>query len=234
MGSARLFGLTTGACAAGVLSRGSVGGATDVRAPIVRSDPPAGRDSAVAVLLVGCAVILAAGCATRSDPAARFAAGILSASTLKSALPAVSVSPRGTTTARSQRGHLSVRPARSSGTISVCPVGHLILSGMRFSLNRRRPAVNLAHAAKPLTTGIPQGVPEEGLEPTRPCGHWILNPARLPFRHSGMQCYRAAAIACQASQASVDEKSRHDCLVATGKYPLPDLNRCYRTENPGS
>jgi integrase/recombinase XerD len=28
-------------------------------------------------------------------------------------------------------------------------------------------------------------VPEEGLEPSRPCGHWILNPARLPFRHSG-------------------------------------------------
>ena len=28
-------------------------------------------------------------------------------------------------------------------------------------------------------------VPEVGLEPTRPCGHWILSPARLPFRHSG-------------------------------------------------
>ena len=24
-------------------------------------------------------------------------------------------------------------------------------------------------------------VPEEGLEPSRPCGHWILNPARLPI-----------------------------------------------------
>ena len=24
-------------------------------------------------------------------------------------------------------------------------------------------------------------VPEVGLEPTRPCGHWILNPARLPI-----------------------------------------------------
>ena len=30
-------------------------------------------------------------------------------------------------------------------------------------------------------------VPEVGLEPTRPCGHWILSPARLPFRHSGMK-----------------------------------------------
>lgn len=24
-------------------------------------------------------------------------------------------------------------------------------------------------------------VPKVGLEPTRPCGHWILNPARLPI-----------------------------------------------------
>jgi integrase/recombinase XerD len=28
-------------------------------------------------------------------------------------------------------------------------------------------------------------VPKEGVEPSRPCGHWILNPARLPFRHFG-------------------------------------------------
>jgi hypothetical protein len=28
-------------------------------------------------------------------------------------------------------------------------------------------------------------VPKEGLEPSRPCGHWILSPARLPFRHFG-------------------------------------------------
>lgn len=24
-------------------------------------------------------------------------------------------------------------------------------------------------------------VPAEGVEPTRPCGHWILSPARLPI-----------------------------------------------------
>src|SRR5260370_14519415 len=24
-------------------------------------------------------------------------------------------------------------------------------------------------------------LPAEGLEPTRPCGHWILSPARLPI-----------------------------------------------------
>jgi predicted alpha/beta-hydrolase family hydrolase len=30
-------------------------------------------------------------------------------------------------------------------------------------------------------------VPEVGVEPTRPYGHRILSPARLPFRHSGMR-----------------------------------------------
>src|SRR5262249_8609056 len=29
-------------------------------------------------------------------------------------------------------------------------------------------------------------MPEEGLEPTRPCGQRILSPPRLPFRHSGV------------------------------------------------
>ena len=28
-------------------------------------------------------------------------------------------------------------------------------------------------------------VPEEGVEPTRPCDQRILSPPRLPFRHSG-------------------------------------------------
>ena len=30
-------------------------------------------------------------------------------------------------------------------------------------------------------------VPEEGIEPSRPCGQWILSPPRLPFRHSGTE-----------------------------------------------
>ena len=34
-------------------------------------------------------------------------------------------------------------------------------------------------------------VPEVGVEPTRPEGHWILSPARLPFRHSGQLFPRA-------------------------------------------
>ena len=30
-------------------------------------------------------------------------------------------------------------------------------------------------------------VPGKGLEPPRPCGHRTLNPARLPFRHPGIE-----------------------------------------------
>ena len=30
-------------------------------------------------------------------------------------------------------------------------------------------------------TQRPMKMPAEGLEPTRPCGHWILSPARLPI-----------------------------------------------------
>ena len=49
-------------------------------------------------------------------------------------------------------------------------------------------------------------VPEEGVEPTRPCDQRILSPPRLPFRHSGMclltlsygiTCCNCAALACR-------------------------------------
>ena len=29
-------------------------------------------------------------------------------------------------------------------------------------------------------------VPKEGFEPTHPCGYYVLNVARLPFRHFGI------------------------------------------------
>lgn len=32
--------------------------------------------------------------------------------------------------------------------------------------------------------GLISTVREGGFEPPRPCGHWHLKPARLPFRHS--------------------------------------------------
>ena len=40
-------------------------------------------------------------------------------------------------------------------------------------------------------------VPEVGLEPTRPCGHWILNPARLPIpplRHGRAKARALSAV----------------------------------------
>ena len=33
---------------------------------------------------------------------------------------------------------------------------------------------------KPADAGYLRLVPKVGIEPTRPCGHWILSPARLP------------------------------------------------------
>jgi hypothetical protein len=42
-------------------------------------------------------------------------------------------------------------------------------------------AVGRAHA----TSRRKRVVPQEGLEPPRPRGHWILSPARLPFHHWG-------------------------------------------------
>ena len=49
-------------------------------------------------------------------------------------------------------------------------------------------------------------VPKVGLEPTRPCGHYALNVARLPFRHFGallswwaVQGLNLRPLACEAS-----------------------------------
>src|SRR6266478_8364884 len=38
----------------------------------------------------------------------------------------------------------------------------------------KRRTLNAQHATS-------EDLPAEGLEPTRPCGHWILSPARLPI-----------------------------------------------------
>ncbi len=61
---------------------------------------------------------------------------------------------------------------------------------LRATKNPRKPGV-LATSdndcqSKPL-------LPEVGLEPTRPCGHGILNPARLPIPPLRLGCARAAA-----------------------------------------
>ena len=39
-----------------------------------------------------------------------------------------------------------------------------------------------------LVPQVPLGlVPKEGFEPTHPCGYYVLNVARLPFRHFGIE-----------------------------------------------
>jgi hypothetical protein len=43
-------------------------------------------------------------------------------------------------------------------------------------------------------------VREGGFEPPRPCGHWHLKPARLPFRHS-----RVSPLVNQPGKASTTE-----------------------------
>jgi hypothetical protein len=48
----------------------------------------------------------------------------------------------------------------------------------------RTPAFGLRSSRSRGTSPV-DVVPEEGVEPSRPCGHGILSPARLPFRHSG-------------------------------------------------
>ncbi len=72
-------------------------------------------------------------------------------------------------------------------------------------------------------------LPEVGVEPTRPCGHWILSPARLPFRHSGrwkqislvqaapqVKRHRARA-SCGpmgGARAALGQVARHACVAA--------------------
>ena len=38
------------------------------------------------------------------------------------------------------------------------------------------------------TMAAPSNVPTEGVEPTRPCGHRILSPARLPIPPRRLSC----------------------------------------------
>src|SRR6266566_9823803 len=51
------------------------------------------------------------------------------------------------------------------------------------------------------------GVPAEGLEPTRSCDHWILSPARLPFRHAGVLESGAKEYELRAEAQTVPTKS---------------------------
>jgi hypothetical protein len=48
-----------------------------------------------------------------------------------------------------------------------------------FAANRGLPLISDCLPGRPASGAFP--LPTEGVEPTRPCGHWILSPARLPI-----------------------------------------------------
>ena len=62
-------------------------------------------------------------------------------------------------------------------------------------------------------------VPEEGVEPSRPCGHGILSPARLPFRHSGTHAPRLKHR--QSLWSPIAE--RHESIKWACRYSDPGL-----------
>ena len=56
-------------------------------------------------------------------------------------------------------------------------------------------------------------VPKEGVEPTHPCGYYVLNVARLPFRHFGISVnftwwavedLNLGPLACEASALTTE------------------------------
>ena len=59
-------------------------------------------------------------------------------------------------------------------------------------------------------------VPRAGVEPARPCGHYALNVARLPFRHLGN--LNPILIDASATKSPLS-------LGGRGLEPAPDLIR---------
>src|SRR5579863_9879557 len=60
-------------------------------------------------------------------------------------------------------------------------------------------------------------MPEEGVEPTRPCDQRILSPPRLPFRHSGVA----------TANGAIDELVYHMGLDARARKRLRGIQRCH-------
>ena len=72
------------------------------------------------------------------------------------------------------------------GRLARCLEGHAVanaLGGTRtHGLSLRRAALYPTELQALDSRGV---VPKEGFEPTHPCGYYVLNVARLPFRHFG-------------------------------------------------
>src|SRR5947199_10514349 len=79
-------------------------------------------------------------------------------------------------------------------------------------------------------------LPAEGLEPTRSCDHWILSPARLPFRHAGVLESGAKEYGVRAEAQLAN--ARHRTSPSTGGLSesnasdeIERLHAARRTEN---
>jgi hypothetical protein len=68
-------------------------------------------------------------------------------------------------------------------------------------------------------------VPEEGLEPSRPYGRRILNPLRLPFRHSGSRADAWPTEAPPPWQAPSEGNVDEHCEWRLSRAPMPSSLR---------
>src|SRR5438876_3924133 len=55
-----------------------------------------------------------------------------------------------------------------------------------------------------------EGLPAEGLEPTRSCDHWILSPARLPVPPRRRRSKRVRKLQTPAESSSASDQVRID------------------------
>ena len=67
-------------------------------------------------------------------------------------------------------------------------------------------------------------VPGEGVEPSLPCGNWILNPARLPIPPSGQQGIKMIVtfLFCKNRVSSIEDLPTN--LFNFLFYALKELN----------
>src|SRR5438132_13844580 len=96
-------------------------------------------------------------------------------------------------------------------------------SRVQEQANAERPAAN-------------QLLPAEGLEPTRPCGHWILSPARLPvpprrrFKHRHLA--RGVGGLSSLHEPSLESNERLQTTWWSENYS-PGTTRTPREQNAG-
>ncbi len=92
-------------------------------------------------------------------------------------------------------------------------------------LDTKRRTLNIEHLI---------GLPAEGLEPTRPCGHWILSPARLPIpprRLFSRKERHDTIFAQKLNSAKHANAAKHQITKASERIWLQQLQSARRPEN---